>query len=49
MENYRIINAGRSLIAFVDDLSNFYLRLSRQRLKTDTLGERFYILLFKVL
>lgn len=49
MENYRIINAGRSLIAFVDNLSNFYLRLSRQRLKTDTLGgEVLYFALYRL-
>lgn len=34
-EAYQIINAGRYLIDFADELSNFYLRLSRERLKED--------------
>ncbi|MBQ6437866.1 isoleucine--tRNA ligase [bacterium] len=38
-DSYHIIDAGRALIDFVDDLSTFYVRLSRERLKTDGLAQ----------
>ncbi len=35
LEHYRIIDAGRRLIDFIGDLSTFYIRLSRERLRTN--------------
>ncbi|MBQ6154733.1 isoleucine--tRNA ligase [bacterium] len=47
MDEYRVVDAGRKLIEFVDLLSTFYVRLSRERLKTDknsqaVLGQALY-------
>lgn len=35
MENYKLVQAGRPIIDFIDDLSTWYLRRSRDRFKGD--------------
>ncbi|MEN8253418.1 MAG: isoleucine--tRNA ligase [Patescibacteria group bacterium] len=35
MDNYDVVRASRNLINFVDELSTWYLRLSRERLRSD--------------
>jgi isoleucyl-tRNA synthetase len=39
MDNYDVVRASRGLMRFVDELSTWYLRLSRERLKADEQGE----------
>lgn len=35
MDDYDLVTASRNLVGFISDLSNWYLRLSRERLKND--------------
>ena len=35
MDTYDVVRASRGLMEFIDDFSNWYLRLSRERLKAD--------------
>ncbi len=49
LKNYEVIKAGKLLIDFVDELSTFYLRLSRERIKNNAysraiLGETLLVL-----
>ena len=49
MDCYQVIDAGRIVIDFIDDLSTLYIRLSRDRLRTqavsqDVLGQTLYTL-----
>lgn len=39
LETYHVIEAGRRLIDFIGDLSTFYIRLSRDRLRQDTTSQ----------
>ncbi len=39
LAHYDVIRAGKLIINFVDELSTFYLRQSRERLKHDLLGQ----------
>ncbi len=39
LTHYDVIRAGKLIINFVDELSTFYLRQSRERLKKDLLGQ----------
>ncbi|HYD35575.1 MAG TPA: isoleucine--tRNA ligase [Vitreimonas sp.] len=39
MDNYDVVRASRTLMEFVDELSTWYLRLSRERIKNDEQGQ----------
>ncbi len=39
MDAYDVVRASRRLMAFANDLSTWYLRLSRERIKNDSTGE----------
>ena len=36
MDNYRLYNVVRHLVTFLENLTNWYVRLNRNRMKGDT-------------